>query len=208
MQVQAGFKTCEVRCLHEQTEVEHAIQRMAGEITEELSGRDPLILCVMNGGVVVFGKLLPQLPFPLQIDFLHVSRYGASTTAGDLEWKVHPQTTLRSRVVLVVDDILDEGGTLAAIMDYCRESGATAVYSAVLVEKQHVRKCKSGFKADFTGLNVEDRFLVGFGMDYQGYLRNLPGVYAVESTSTTVENNAGAQAHPDQEQLWECETKT
>lgn len=207
MQVQAGFRTCELDCLHDQTEVEQALARMAREITAELSGRDPLILCVMNGGVVAFGKLMPQFPFPLQIDFLHVTRYGNSTTAGDLEWKVHPQTTLKSRVVLVIDDILDEGGTLAAIMDYCRESGATAVYSAVLVEKLHDRKCAPGFRADFTGLKVEDRFLVGFGMDYQGYLRNLPGIYAVESTSQRVENESGANAVPVQEHDGKCEKK-
>jgi hypoxanthine phosphoribosyltransferase len=85
---------------------------------------------------------------------------------------------LRDRTVLVVDDILDEGLTLAAIVDFCRQQGARAVYSAVLVEKVHDRK-SAAVEADFIGIKVEDRYVFGYGMDYHGYLRNVRGIYAV-----------------------------
>lgn len=207
MEVRAGYKTCEVQCLYARDEVEQALDKMARDISAELAGTDPLLLCVMQGGVAVFGQLLTRLEFPLQIEYLHVTRYGASTTAGDLQWKVRPETALKNRVVLIVDDILDEGGTLAAIMDYCRESGASAIYTGVLVEKVHTRKCAPGFRADFTGLQAEDRFLVGFGMDYQGYLRNLPGIFAVESVSQTVESKSGSNLGAGQEHEEGCRKK-
>jgi hypoxanthine phosphoribosyltransferase len=82
--------------------------------------------------------------------------------------------------VLLLDDILDEGITLDAIAGYCRQQGATRILMAVLVDKRHDRKVSPGFRADFTGMETEDRFLFGFGLDYKGYWRNAPGIYAVK----------------------------
>ena len=165
-------------CLYSTEQVEQAIDRMAGEIDARLAGSNPILTCVMNGGLVPTGKLATRLPFPLNMDYLHATRYRNTTRGGDLPWLARPHMDQRGRVVLVVDDILDEGITLAAIMNYCREQGATEVYSAVLVEKRHERKY--GLKeADFIGLQVEDRYVFGYGMDYKGFLRNAPGIYAV-----------------------------
>lgn len=91
-----------------------------------------------------------------------------------------PMIEFRDRPVLIIDDILDEGHTLAAIIDYCREQGAASVQCAVLVDKQHERKARPDLKADYVGLEVEDRYIFGYGMDYQGYWRNAPGIYAVK----------------------------
>lgn len=164
-------------CLHSQVEVEAALTRMAGEISARLKGRNPLLLCTMTGGVVVTGHLLTRLDFPLQVDYLHATRYAGGTQGGALQWSARPTKPLRDRAVLVVDDILDEGNTLAAILQYCKEEGAGEIYSAVLVNKLHDRKCD--VHADFVGLTVPDRYVFGYGMDYKGYWRNAPGIFAV-----------------------------
>lgn len=157
--------------------VEAAIGRMAAAIARRLSGTNPLVLTVMTGGVVPAGLLLPRLRFPLGFDYVHATRYRGQTTGGDLRWIRRSGQPLVGRVVLLVDDILDQGITLAEIARDCREQGASEVLSAVLVEKRHARK--NGFRADFVGLEVEDRYVFGYGMDYHGFLRNADGIYAV-----------------------------
>ncbi len=170
----------EADCLVSEQEVYQAINTLADEITTALKNSNPLLFCVMNGGLILTGQLLPRLRFPVQAEYLHATRYRQETTGGILEWKLRPDADMTGRTVLIVDDILDEGTTLNAIADYCLAHGASRVLTAVLVDKQHDRKARPGLKADFTGLEVEDRFLFGFGMDYKGYLRNAPGIYAVK----------------------------
>jgi hypoxanthine phosphoribosyltransferase len=162
--------------LHSEQEVEAAIDKMAREINISLAERNPLLLCVLNGGIPTFGKLLTRLTMPLTIDSINASRYQNQTTGGSIDWLVKPETSLKDRTVLIVDDILDEGITLSAICQYCLEQGATAVYSAVLVDK--ILDHQKPLSADFVGLAVENRYLFGYGMDYKGYLRNAPGIYA------------------------------
>ncbi len=162
-----------------ETEVAAAIGRLATEITDCLKDADPVLLCIMNGGLIFTGQLLTQLRFPLQIDYVHATRYGHEVSGTHLHWTVRPQLDLRGRTVLLLDDILDEGVTLAAIADYCRQQGASKVLMAVLVEKLHLRKVTPGMRADFFGLEVGDRFLFGYGLDYKGYWRNAAGIYAV-----------------------------
>ena len=163
-----------------ETEVVSAIGRLATEISERLKDADPVVLCIMNGGLIFTGQLLPQLVFPLQVDYVHATRYGHEINGANLNWTVRPQLDLKGRTVLLVDDILDEGVTLAAIAEYCRQQGAAEVLMAVLVEKLHLRKVTPGMRADFTGIEVGDRFLFGYGLDYKGYWRNAPGIYAVK----------------------------
>ncbi|MGZ5056673.1 MAG: hypoxanthine-guanine phosphoribosyltransferase [Methylobacter sp.] len=162
--------------LHSEQEVEAAIDKMAQQINIALADHNPLLLCVMNGGVVTFGKLLTRLSIPLTIDVINASRYQNQTSGGSIDWRIKPETPLKGRTVLIVDDILDEGITLQALDQYCREQGATAVYSAVLVDK--ILDHEKPVTADFIGLKVENRYVFGYGMDYKGYLRNAPGIYA------------------------------
>ncbi|MGR9014089.1 MAG: hypoxanthine-guanine phosphoribosyltransferase [Gammaproteobacteria bacterium] len=162
--------------LHSEQEVEAAIDKMAQEINIALADRNPLLLCVLNGGIPTFGKLLTRLTMPLTIDSINASRYQNQTSGGSIEWLVKPESPLKDRTILIIDDILDEGITLQAIYQYCREQGATAIYSAVLVDK--ILDHEKPLTADFVGLNVENRYLFGYGMDYKGYLRNAPGIFA------------------------------
>lgn len=165
-------------CIYTEVEVEKALDTLAREIEVDLAKSNPILLCVMNGGLIFAGKLLTRLPFPLQLDYLHATRYRGEVLGADLQWKQQPATDLKDRTVLILDDILDEGLTLEKIIEFCTDSQAAQVFSAVLVEKQHQHKL-SEVKADFVGLQAKDNYLFGYGMDYKGYLRNAAGIFAV-----------------------------
>jgi hypoxanthine phosphoribosyltransferase len=162
--------------LYNETQVEHALDSIAEKINSLLYDRNPVLLCVMNGGIVTAGKLLTRLIFPLTIDSINLSRYQNNVGGESINWIQKPATPLQNRTVLIVDDILDAGLTLAAIYKYCQEQGASSIYSAVLIDKQLQQEKPVG--ADFVGLTTEDKYLFGYGMDYKGYLRNASGIYA------------------------------
>lgn len=158
-------------------DVSAAVHRLAKEITATIGERKPLVLTVMGGGVVFTGQLLPLLRFPLEFDYVHVTRYRGTTRGGTIEWKVEPRALLGGRTVLVLDDILDEGHTLAAIRERILADGAAEFYSAVLADKAIGRD--KPIQADFVGVTVPDRYVFGFGMDVEGAWRNLPAIYAI-----------------------------
>lgn len=159
-------------------EIAASIEKMAAEITDAMAEEMPIVLCVLNGGMIPMSQLLLRLQFPLETDYLHATRYGDKTVGTNLSWLARPSVDISNRTVLVVDDIFDEGHTLEAICEFLQESGVKKVYSAALLNKLHDRKVD--FRPDFIGLDVEDRFVYGFGMDYKGYFRNAEGIYAVK----------------------------
>ncbi len=163
--------------IHSVETVQAAVTRVAGEITEALAEKNPLVLCVMTGGVMFTGQLLTQLPFPLDFDYLHVTRYGHDTQGGKLSWRAAPWTSVKDRTVLVVDDILDEGVTMAAIRESLRQLGAREVLTAVFADKENGKD--KPIQADFVALTVPDRYVFGYGMDVRGTWRNLPAIYAL-----------------------------
>ena len=164
--------------LHSAEAVTFAIQQLGQKITSRLKDAEPLVLCVMGGAVVFSGQLLPKLNFPLEFDYVQASRYHNQTAGQQLVWKVEPRDNVRGRTVLLLDDILDEGHTLAAIKEKCIAQGAASVVIAVLVEKElnHIKP----ITADFVGLTVPNRYVFGCGMDVYGWWRNLPAVYALK----------------------------
>ena len=164
------------QCLLDASEVEAMLDQLALDITARCQHKNPVILCVMTGAVVAVGRLLPRLNFPLELDYIHVTRYGAELTGGELNWKQLPTTSLRDRTVVVIDDVLDEGITMADIKAYCVEQGAASCYSAVLVDKKITKQKPES--ADFVGYHAGSLYLYGLGMDYKGYLRNANGLYA------------------------------
>lgn len=170
--------------LFSRNEVEAAIRRVAADISARIAERNPLVLTVLNGGIIFCGALLLELPFPLEVDSVSVSRYHGLIRGGDqLEWKLKPSTPLRGRAVLLVDDVLDEGITLAELKRYCLAEGAEQVLIAVLVEKRLARD--KPCQADFVGLQADDRYLFGYGMDYRNYLRNSAGIFACTHLADT-----------------------
>ena len=161
-------------------EVQAALRRVASEIQARLASTYPLVLAVMGGAVVFAGQLLPLLRFPLDFDYIHASRYGQATRGAAIDWRVEPPASVRGRTVLVVDDILDGGQTMAAIRDRLLHLGAQAFHCAVLVEKM-LDKPKP-IHADFVGLRIPDRFVFGYGMDAKGFWRNLPEIRAMHGS--------------------------
>lgn len=162
--------------IHSEQAIQEAVARVGGEISARLSDSNPVVLCVMAGGVIFAGQLLPRLRFPLDFDYLHASRYQQEMQGRSLAWRVAPWISLKDRSVLVIDDILDEGITLSAIRDRILQMGARECLTAVLVDKE--RAGEKPIKADFVALQVPDRFVFGAGMDIHGAWRNLPEIYA------------------------------
>ncbi|TAN81668.1 MAG: hypoxanthine-guanine phosphoribosyltransferase [Gallionella sp.] len=165
--------------LYPAEQVQASLHEVARQINAALADKHPLVLSVMGGAVVFTGQLLPLLDFPLDFDYVHVSRYGDARHGGAMHWKVSPRENVRGRVVLVLDDILDEGHTLQALRQRVMELGAGKFYSAVFADKRHGRK--KPIHADFVGVELPDRFVFGYGMDIEGAWRNLPAIYAVKA---------------------------
>lgn len=163
--------------IHSAEAVQAAISRLALEITDKLGDQQPVVMCVMGGGLVFAGQLLTALNFPLELDYVHASRYQNSTVGNTLHWQSMPKLDLSNRTVLLIDDILDEGITLKEIQDKCLALGAANVYCAVLVEKAlaHTKP----IHADFVGLIVPNRYVFGCGMDAYGWWRNLADIRAL-----------------------------
>ena len=160
-------------------EVASAVARMACEIQAKLEDEFPVVLSVMGGAAVFTGQLLPKLHFPLEFGAIEVTRYNNETQGREITWRLPPRDNVKDRTVLVVDDILDEGITLAAIRKKLLEMGAKAVYSAVFADKAIGREKPA--HADFVGVTVPDRYVFGFGMDAYGLWRNLPAIYALKA---------------------------
>lgn len=167
--------------IHSQEAVDQAILTMANAITKSLSDANPIVMCVMGGAVVFSGQLLPKLNFPLEFDYVQASRYHNQTEGKQLVWKVEPRENVKGRTVLLLDDILDEGFTLAAIKEKCLAQGAQKVVIAVLVEKllDHAKP----IQADYVGLAVPNQYVFGCGMDAYGWWRNLPAIYALQENT-------------------------
>jgi hypoxanthine phosphoribosyltransferase len=160
-------------------EVDAAVHRLAAEITREIAGDEPLVLCIMSGAAMFAGQLLPLLEFPLEFDYIQATRYRNRTQGEDIVWLVEPKQNVRGRTILLLDDILDEGHTLAAVHEKCLDAGATRILTAVLTEKDTGRS--KPVNADFVGLTVPNRYVFGCGMDVYGWWRNLPSIHALKT---------------------------
>lgn len=167
------------QCILSTAEVDAAVERVASSLNQTLrdSGEIPLALVLMRGGLIFAGHLLTQLDFPLEIGYVDVSRYGSNTRGGELHWRVDAFENVKGRTVLLIDDILDAGLTLAAVRERLVKEGAQRVLIAVFVDKQN--GLVKPVQADFCGAAVPDCYVFGFGMDVHGLWRNLPAVYAL-----------------------------
>lgn len=166
------------KCLFNLADVERGLDKTIEQIVEDLADKRPVVIGVMRGALAMMGYLLPRLPFYLEVDYVHASRYQDKLHPGELLWLHEPHIPLKGRNVLLVDDILDQGITLKAISEKCYAMGAVDVKVAVLCRKQ-IPGFEPAIAANYTALNVPNAYVFGYGMDYEGGWRNAPGIYAV-----------------------------
>jgi len=164
--------------LYTNSQVSQALDEIAEAINQRFQQQPIICLSVMIGGIVTTGQLLPRLNVPLELDYIHATRYRETTQGDELQWIKYPTIHLQGQTVLIIDDILDEGITLQAIVKYCQQAGAKEVLTAVLIEKS-LERPEGLQKVDFCGLIVPNRYVFGYGMDYHGQLRQADGIYAV-----------------------------
>lgn len=165
--------------LYSSDEIDAAIDRMAGEITDELSDKNPIFLCVLNGSIVPMGKIIPKLDFPLQTDYIRATRYSGKINGNNLRILAEPESSFKDRYVVIVEDIVDTGKTIKGVVDYCYGLGAKKVYTATMIDKSENRHEEGLQEVDFVGLNIPNKFIIGYGLDYEEYFRNLDGIYVM-----------------------------
>ncbi len=164
--------------LYSKNDMTQAIDKMAKEIAVKLEDKNPIFVCVLNGAIIPMGQLMTRLDFPLQVDYIRATRYGGKLQGGELQILAEPEAAFANRVVVLVEDIVDTGKTLEGVIEYCYNKGAERVYTASLIDKQGVRP-EGGLEVDFVGLKIPNKFIIGFGLDYEGYFRNLDGIYVM-----------------------------
>ena len=165
--------------LFDRPELETVIADLGRRIDAALEGERAVFLTVMNGALMFAGQLALSIRTDLEFDYVHATRYRGQTAGSELHWLREPQAALAGRTVLLVDDILDEGHTLKAVRDDCMRRGAKRVLIASLCRKLHDR-CVEGIASDFNGVELPDRYVFGYGMDYHEQGRNLPAIYALK----------------------------
>ena len=156
-------------------QVSQALDELADRLQVHLSSKPEwLLLPVLQGGMWTAMQLAQRLPSPLQMDYIHASRYRGETSGGELKWLARPQSELKGRSVLLVDDIFDEGHTLEQIKAWLEGEGAE-VLTVALVCKQHQRGLPRDW-LDLAALEVPDDYVFGCGMDLHEYWRQLPEI--------------------------------
>lgn len=165
-------------CLITSAEINATYDRLAAQLNLHYAGLNPIVIVVMNGGLIPAGILLTKLNFFHRMEYLHATRYRNNEGTAQLIWKQRPTIALEQEHVLLIDDIFDEGVTLKTVVAELAKQRPTSLRCCVLIDKTHDRKV-ADFTADFVGTSVPDRYLYGCGMDYHGYLRHLPGIYAL-----------------------------
>ena len=162
------------RILIREHEIARRLDELAADITRDYQGKDLTVLAIMNGSLIFMADLLRRIPLPLVLDCIRVKSYhGGKVSTGQVEFDQTALPSLRNRHVLLLDDILDSGQTLAAIIDAIGSSSAPlSLRSCVLLRKDKLRA--RPVEADYVGFDIQDEFVVGYGLDYQERYRNLP----------------------------------
>lgn len=167
------------RVIFSRDEVSAAVQKMADEINEFYGDESLIMISVLTGAIIPAAWLATKLKMPIQMDFVHATRYRGGLYGAELEYRVPPRLDLAGKNVLIVDDIFDEGNTLAAIKGSVEKRKAASVKMAVLVRKDHDRGLPRDY-VDFIGLDVPDVYVFGCGMDVYEEWRHLDEILVLE----------------------------
>ena len=162
-----------------QTEITAAVKRLAAAITKDYGDKNPLLIGVLKGSFVFLADLMRQLDFPLEVDFIRLSSYGSETqTSGKVKVLQELKLAVKNRHVLVIEDIIDTGVTIAFLLDYLKKKNPASLKLCALTDKP--ARHRVTVKIDYKGITVPDKFLVGYGLDCDEKYRNLPEIRALE----------------------------
>lgn len=154
-------------------EIQQKIKELGAQLSKDYEGRDPLVICVLKGAFIFMADLSKRLTIPLEMDFMAVSSYGASTkSSGVVKIIKDLDTPVEGRNVLIVEDIIDSGLTLSYLIDVLERRNALSISVVTLFDKPARRTVD--LEADYTGFTIPDSFIVGYGLDYNEKYRNLP----------------------------------
>jgi len=161
--------------------IETAIDNVAAKINTELAGKDPLFVCVLNGSFIYAAELMKRVTIPCEVSFVKVSSYRGTTSTGKLKEIYGLEEDIRDRTVVIVEDIVDTGHTISLILDQLACDEPKEVLVTTLLLKPDALKVQ--VELDYVALEIPNDFIVGFGLDYDGYGRNLPDIYKIKNKS-------------------------
>lgn len=166
-------------------QINQRVEELAEILTEKYQDKDPLVVAVLNGSFMFCSDLLKKMNFPLELNFIKVSSYGNKTeSSGNIQID-GGRIDMKDRNVLIVEDIIDSGNTLKKLSEYFAQLGAASVETVVLLDKPSRRE--ADIEADYAGFKIADQFVVGYGLDYAQYYRNLPYIGILDTEKLNIE---------------------
>ncbi len=169
----------QLKILISRDEIAKAVAKLAREIKRDYQGKQPLLISVLKGSFVFMADLIRQLDLPLELDFIRLSSYGAAReSSGKVKVVQGIKTPIRGRDVLVVEDIVDTGITISFLLDYLQKKNPASLKLCVLTDKPSRRRVS--VPIHYLGFTVPDKFIAGYGLDFDEKFRNLPDIYTLE----------------------------
>jgi len=159
-------------------EIAATVRRLASEIRRDYQDKHPILIGVLKGSFMFMADLIRLLDFPLEVEFIRLSSYGGGKSPGRIKLLQGVQARIKDRYVLVIEDIIDTGLTTAFVLDYLKQKSPASLRLCTLTDKPARRKVT--VRIDYLGLTVPNKFIVGYGIDWNERFRYLPGIYAIE----------------------------
>ena len=167
------------RILFTQDEIEARVKQLAAEVKKDYYGKQPILICVLKGSFMFMADLIRLLDFPLEVEFITLSSYGRGReTSGKIKVVQGLRSEVRGRDVLVIEDIVDTGLTISFLLDYLRKKKPVSLKLCALTDKPSRRQ--TPVTIDYLGFTVPDKFIVGYGIDWDEKFRNLPDICVLE----------------------------
>ena len=169
------------RILFSREQIEATVNRLATEISQDYQGKPPILLGILKGSFMFMADLIRLLDFPLEVEFIRLSSYGGDReSSGKIKVVQSLRSPIKGRNVLVIEDIVDTGLTTAFLLDYLQKKKPASLKLCVLIDKPSRREVP--VTIDYLGFTVPDKFIVGYGLDWDEKFRNLPDVCTLEDT--------------------------
>ncbi|MCI5777791.1 MAG: hypoxanthine phosphoribosyltransferase [Bacteroidales bacterium] len=157
-----------------ESQIKDAVSKVAQAINNDLKGSDPLFLCVLNGAFMFAADLMKLVNIPSKISFVKFASYEGTQSTGVVKQLIGLNEDLTGRTVVIIEDIVDTGITIEGLVKQCKDKGAADVRVATMLFKP--QNCKINFKPDYVAIEIPNDFIVGYGLDYDGYGRNIPEI--------------------------------